>query len=105
MSIEHVEPRRFLLEPDAALEHECAEPRLGFLRERRRCVEPAADLRRVDAEQPDTADVRETSMVLPSMTVRTSSGSDRRGRLKDFEGGNSADEQSTQNLHARSLLQ
>ena len=55
--------RAFVFEPDPSVQHQRGQAVARFAAERRRRVEAAAELRRVDAEQPHAADGRHVDRV------------------------------------------
>ena len=63
MTIEHVETRRFIFEPNVSLEDESPEPVFRFVCERGGRVESAADFRSVDSKQADAANVGKKNRV------------------------------------------
>ena len=63
VAVVDVDGGAFLFEPHPAMEHQLRQPLARFAAERRGRVEAAADLRRVDAEQPHAAERRHVDRV------------------------------------------
>ncbi len=98
-----VERRAFLFQAHPPMQHQLREPVASFASERRGGVVTAANLRRVDAQQPHTADRGDVDGVAVDDGANEHRIGPRgaRGERGRLNGSNSGHQHSDQNLHSR----